>query len=523
VNRNEQPRRDADPAVGSETASAVESARAHASDLIDAAKLLSDPFPHFAYHFAVLALEEIGRGVLLVVRASTGETQENNGGLDAAMEDHVQKLFWALWSPSSSERVSGEQIEEFRELARQIHERRKGALYFDPTAATLPRDAVRSAEAATVISLAESRLGMELGKNWVRVGSEEADNARFFSEAAMDSRWREFIFSAGSLAKFGELRDVREWIAWLRAQIEDAEHSALEAAQREITRATPASDEEARLEKWSMRLRFFSESHSIRASVLNSWNDGIEWMKLRRATANELIVDLVMPRAVLAASVWGSGYVLAQRLLLALNIGTLGFFWWRPRTDTARYYERLRDLETGDEVVVERSPPLTVDWGERQVLNERALSRVMTCLAMLPSEPEHPANEALVHYLRGLALIAKTDVHLQLERNTAETFYLALREGMSAYGDWDGVQPFAQRFEEFASRFFTEEEDSPTYVTAVQLMEGGRLADVQLPFDKAVMMKGLADAYFLQKFEQLASERAEAERADANDGPRDDG
>lgn len=491
-----------EPAIGAATAAAVEAAQNHARDLIEAAKLLHEGFPHLAYHFAVLALEEIGRGVLLVVRVSASQTQEETSGLDVAMEDHVQKLFWALWSPSR-ERITGEQIEEFRELARQIHERRKGALYFDPTAATLPREAVSDEEAKTVIGLAESRLGMETTKSWVTAGSREAENVRFFSEAVADTRWREFIFGGASLAKLAELGDVREWIAWLRTQIEEAERGAAEAARRELARAVPAGDEEARREKWSMRLRFFSESHSIRAGALNSWNDGIEWIKLRRAKANELIVDLTLPRAVLVTSAWGSGYMMGQRLLLAFNIGTLGFFWWRPRTDVARYYEELRDLETGDEVVVERSPSLTVQWGERQVLNERALSRVMTCLAMLPSEPEHQANEALGHYLRGLALIAKTDVHLQLDRNVAEEFYFALRDGMRAYGDWDGLEPFAQRFEAFGSRFFTEEDDRATYVGAVELLDAGRLAEVQLPFDKAVMVKGLADAYFLEKFNEL--------------------
>jgi hypothetical protein len=89
---------------------------------------------------------------------------------------------------------------------------------------------------------------------------------------------------------------------------------------------------------------------------------------------------------------------------------------------------------------------------------------------------------------------------------------------MGAYGDWDGVQPFAEHFEEFGSRFFTEEDDRATYVGAVELLEAGRLSEMQLPFAKAVMMKGLADAYFVEKFNELANERAAAERANAVPG-----
>jgi thiaminase len=57
-------------ALPAETVAGVEATREHAADLIAAAKSLCEKFPHLAYHFAVLALEEIGRGVLLVVRDS---------------------------------------------------------------------------------------------------------------------------------------------------------------------------------------------------------------------------------------------------------------------------------------------------------------------------------------------------------------------------------------------------------------------------------------------------------------------
>src|SRR5438477_10738904 len=104
MSKGEGPAEDNEPAIGAATAAAVDSAQAHARDLIEAAKVLANNFPHLAYHFAVLALEEIGRGVLLVVRASARERREESGGIDAAMADHAQKLFWALWSPSRSDR-----------------------------------------------------------------------------------------------------------------------------------------------------------------------------------------------------------------------------------------------------------------------------------------------------------------------------------------------------------------------------------------------------------------------------------
>jgi AbiV family abortive infection protein len=501
-----------EPAIGRSTAAAVDAAQAHARDLVDAAKAVADRFPHLAYHFAVLALEEIGRGVLLVIRASARETESETRALDDAMEDHVQKLFWALWSPSRADWISGGQIDEFRELARAIHEQRKSGLYFDPAAAAPPREAVTQDETKMVIGLAEARLGMETAKNWAPVGSEQAENVRFFGEAVSDNRTRDFVFSGGSLKKLAELRDVPNWIAWLREQLQEAERHAREAAERELARTAPSGDAAAE-EKWSMELRIFSESHSIRQSALNTWNDGVDWIKLRRAEAHQLIVRFTLPRAVLATSLWGTTYSLAQQLLLALNIGTVGFFWWRRRDDLARFYDELLDLERDEEVVVERSPPLSVDWGSRHVLNGTALSRVMTCFAMLPRDPNDPAAQALGHYLRGLALIAKTDVHIQFNQNIFHEFHLALRGGMQAYGAWDGESPFGDRFAEFADRFFKGDEDRDHFIAAAQLCEDGRVVNITLPFEKVIMMKALADAFFLEKFHDLSAKREEHERA----------
>src|SRR5213592_4631481 len=92
-------------ALPAETVAAIEASREHAADLIAAATSLRERFPHLAYHFAVLALEEIGRGVLLVVRDSVGRTADDARALEDGMEDHVRKLFWALWSPTQSEPV----------------------------------------------------------------------------------------------------------------------------------------------------------------------------------------------------------------------------------------------------------------------------------------------------------------------------------------------------------------------------------------------------------------------------------
>jgi hypothetical protein len=332
----------------------------------------------------------------------------------------------------------------------------------------------------------------------------------WFSAALKDSQTRKFIFSGPSIKTLNEVRSVPRWVRWLRERVEESERLAQEAVQRELERQRPEGAEGLE-PKWLMTLRIYSESHSIRASSLNTWNDADDSVKLKRARADELILELTMPKAVVAGAVWPASYTLTQRLLLAFNIGTFGFFWWQKRQHTQRFYERLTDLETNDEVVIERSPSLIIDWGAGQVLDERTLNRVRLCMAMLPLEDEVPGQEAFGHYLRGLALIAKSDIHLQLDANIFASFLTALREGMRLYGTWDGEEPYVDVFATFIERFEKDDDERARYVAAVTAAEAGDLS-VKLTFDQVVILKGLADAFFVETFDRLATERMRVER-----------
>jgi hypothetical protein len=86
---------------------------------------------------------------------------------------------------------------------------------------------------------------------------------------------------------------------------------------------------------------------------------------------------------------------------------------------------------------------------------------------------------------------------------------------MVAYGDWDGAGSFVERFGEFAKRFFKGDEDEERFIEAVRLCEEGRVDAIDLPFEKVIMMKLLSDAYYVEKFGDLARERERSEAADA--------
>ena len=81
--------------------------------------------------------------------------------------------------------------------------------------------------------------------------------------------------------KLLELKDVKEWVKWLRSIYEKNEKEVREAVQREMQRQQPPEKE--RLDpKWRINLEVSSPSHSIRENKLIQFNKGSDWIKLKR-------------------------------------------------------------------------------------------------------------------------------------------------------------------------------------------------------------------------------------------------
>jgi hypothetical protein len=77
---------------------------------------------------------------------------------------------------------------------------------------------------------------------------------------------------------------------------------------------------------------------------------------------------------------WYFGWGIARHFVVALNIGTMGFWWWRMPEQISRYYESLEDLDRAAKVGLESSPSLRVDWGANRVLTQ--LSSTMSDMSL---------------------------------------------------------------------------------------------------------------------------------------------
>jgi AbiV family abortive infection protein len=97
--------------------SAISGALDNARELLAAARALLDGSqpPRLAYHFAALALEEVGKASIVGMQyAGAARGRELPSLLsEEALQDHVRKLFWAIWGPTiGRDVITGKQIEE---------------------------------------------------------------------------------------------------------------------------------------------------------------------------------------------------------------------------------------------------------------------------------------------------------------------------------------------------------------------------------------------------------------------------
>src|SRR5262249_31865734 len=104
-----------------EIAHPIQACFENARDLLRAAKRVLDDekLPNIAFHLAILALEEVGKAALLGARGVAHSVEDETDFADNRLDDHVFKLFWALWTPSFARgNVSKEEFENLRGMAR---------------------------------------------------------------------------------------------------------------------------------------------------------------------------------------------------------------------------------------------------------------------------------------------------------------------------------------------------------------------------------------------------------------------
>jgi hypothetical protein len=136
----------------------------------------------------------------------------------------------------------------------------------------------------------------------------------------------------------------------------------------------------------------------VRPKILSTWIKRIDWIKLLPVPEkkDQLLVEFILGDNIPIEALCFFGWGVARHFVSALNIGTMGFWWWRMPQHINRYYESLEDLDTKRQIAVERAPSLKIDWGRNRVLSDEDLGRVTACLVGLDLVPVEPIAEANV-------------------------------------------------------------------------------------------------------------------------------
>jgi AbiV family abortive infection protein len=492
---------------------AIEACRSHAQDLFDGAKLLREKsLPNLAYHLATLALEELGKAQLIGMKSFAKDDADSWYGKQ--FDDHIKKLFWALWGQFLAKPPDPKEIEQLRGTATIIHTNRLRGLYVEAAAQNFiaPKDAVNDDTLAPLMTLVQAKLALQPSLQGVEYKQEDLDLLNWFSGVTDNPEQRKFIFSKASFDKMAAV-GPKEWLTWIRDETEKASAKAMATLQKEMARGF-TEGEEGQQEKWELKIRLFSQSHSIRPKPLSKWNYKVTWIKLYpvNGTKNHFDAILKIPKFITIQAVYHVGYGYSNLLLAALNIATGGFFWWHEPKNLSTFYESLIDKENQMTGKIGRAPELKISWPSA-VLDEAILDQVINAFAMMPQPYDPPeSSEALNHYISGVGLIAKTDVFLQFEVQSYGAFLAAAKATLGLYRDDLGTE-FPPEMSALLSVLSVDDSFKKKHSDLIAGYEAKSITPESITLCEVAEMKRICDGLFMIAFNKRIQSRAAREVA----------
>lgn len=477
----------------------------HANDLLTGSKLLLEKGLHnIAYHLAALALEEVGKSVMLVMGHSSINNQKGLKILKQAGEDHAKKLFWALWGPTFGKKeMSKDQMDSFVDLANKIHLIRLSGLYVNTDQdMNDPSSSVSPEEAQNLISITEARIKMEECSDIKEPDQKTKGDFIWLESAVEDPERKKLILGKKSIDKLKEFDgDAAKWISWMHEQFDTAEKEGKELLQKEFSMTEPPDNQKIQ-QKWKIRFRLKTLSHAIKNKNLSSWNKRTDRIRLYlgdKKPRPELIVEVVLPKGVPIQGLWYVAWGEARRLAVSLNLASKGYFWWYLPQDVSKFYEKIIDLESNIEVRVERSPKLELNWG-RDELSESDLINTIMCYHFLPRENIDFLND----YVTGISFLGKNDIHTPFEKEIYLDFYHALLHAMIFYKDHIAGELFMNSFENIFKIIMKDASGVKEYIEmADELLKDGK-ARKPITLSECGAMKVLCDVYIHYKIDKIA-------------------
>jgi hypothetical protein len=191
----------------------------------------------------------------------------------------------------------------------------------------------------------------------------------------------------------------------------------------------------------------------------------------------------------------------------AVNIGSLGLWWWRATDHHSQFYERIIDLKADPsaapvELVIRGDPKF--QW-QKTALREEELGRIAMCFGMISKLSLSQRTAIIEPYLAGLGLLAKSDMYLNMSASSCERFTKAVLEAMQHFGDWDGTDA---ALPEAISITFPQmsEDDQKEWLEIIQQLRVFPPKSEGMTIERAALLKIIADAYFINSFGKRVKE-----------------
>ncbi len=471
----------------------------NAEDALKAAELLlGKGVNHIVFHLTVLTLEEIGKIFILWHNLNSEETWEKDK-YTIPMDDHIKKLFWAIWGPSlGKEKLSRESIEESRGMAAQLHNQRLDTLYTDPRDTQPSNAKISDALAEQMVAFVRARLDLSQTEGDIEENSRPSEAFQWFHRATNLPERRAFIFGNVAQDKLVELGDPQAWFLWLKEHFEQEEKALAAIAGTELDRPnTPPTTEFT--PKWKVKFKIISQSHSIRANVLAEYNKRFDFVQLYRgADPHTLLIDVTLDKSVPVSELWQHGWMVGKCFVAALNVGANGFFYWNTAVDLDKYYDEIKDLENKKKVAITMSPKLALGWHERKMV----LTLEELCLTQLTFEyflvPTRRSDIYFIDgYMTGLAMFAKTDIHLRMETETFFQFYGSFKKAVMEVQSCETTQVKEVGYTELEKLIPGKEAYDRIMDLGAALESKERSMTSRITLQEVVLMKQYASYYLL--------------------------
>lgn len=475
----------------------------HAKALLVSAKAVKvSGHPNIAYHLAALSLEEVGRMELLQMKQMAHKQGLEKDWLGDAEKSHVKKLLWCLFSlEMMSKELTPEGFRFLQNLSLEIHQKRLAGLYVGQSEDGLkvPSEQITVEDADNLINLADSRISL-IGELSERTPTqEEIDNQTWFLKSVENTEKRNFIFSKTSMDKLKELTNAKDWVEWLRSEFQKREEENNALLQKERNRLKKATAKGK--PKWKVKIKLYTTTHSVRPSVLGEWNKINQSVQLIYLNKKDCLnLEITLNDDVSIDEVYRKAFDQYSKVVLALNIASMGFWFSEAALHTDCFYDELEDLGTKAKIIIKEDKADDKDEEDerKRVLDKQAVALLSENFLSLPDDIAKwpPLHE----YMKGLVLIAKHNVHFKCEVGVFSSFVNAMYGLMLIDQSIEGREGFEEEFSSFYDKIFPELDEKERFLEIIHSIGTGERLKKKISMDEAFHMKLYCDAYFLNVY-----------------------